>query len=63
MSGHRMLFSDSVNILCSLHKCHFEIAVIIVLHSLAWAVKAFPLNISFGNKSQIILNLTGLKLR
>lgn len=37
-----MLFSDSVNILHSLHKCHFEIAVTIVLHSIVWAPQTLP---------------------
>lgn len=58
-----MLFNESVNILHSLHKCHFEIAVAIVLHSGTGALKAFPLNISFGKKNQVISNLTSLQLR
>lgn len=41
MSGHRMLFNGSVNILHSLHKCHFEIAITIVLLLVAGPLKHF----------------------
>lgn len=45
-----MLLSDSMNVLCSLQKCHFEIAVTIVFHSVSWSLKASPLNNSFKKK-------------